>query len=211
MVGSQTGNGPSGEDAVLNDVTAGKITMQRIHPGVFTDITAEDVSLTGTAITTQLVEMDNFDIDAFTVAGCGWRMQMADSTLESFKSTCSSSSSKNTVTIKDSDFTHGSSSEHVIDGRNTFVSVGESSITSTSVSASGSQVAKARSGTDIVLISMDLNGNDCSDSNGDTGNCAYDVSRLRPRTRPWCTSVAWPMRLFTDRPQPPVCTSPATL
>ena len=173
---SQTGNGPSGEDAVLNDVTAGKITMQRIHPGVFTDITAEDVSLTGTAITTQLVEMDNFDIDAFTVAGCGWRMQMADSTLESFKSTCSSSSSKNTVTIKDSDFTHGSSSEHVIDGRNTFVSVGESSITSTSVSASGSQVAKARSGTDIVLISMDLNGNDCSDSNGDTGNCAYDVS-----------------------------------
>ena len=173
---SQTGNGPSGADAVLDTVSAGKITMQRMHPTTFTDITAEDVSLTGTAITSEVLSMENFDIDAFTLAGCGWSMIVTDASLESFKSTCSSSTSKNTVTIDSADFAHGSSSDHVIDGRNSFISVGESSISSSSVSSSGAQVAKARSGTDIVLVETDLNGNDCSDSSGDTGNCAYDVS-----------------------------------
>ncbi|MEG3600860.1 MAG: hypothetical protein VX356_01310, partial [Candidatus Thermoplasmatota archaeon] len=173
---SQTGNGPAGSDAVFADVTAGDITMQRIHPGTFTDITAEDISMSGSAIVAETVDMNNFDIDSFTIAGCGWTMNMADASLESFKSTCSSSSAKNTISIGYSDFAHGSSSDHVIDGRNTHITVGESSISSSSVSSGTTEVAKARSGTNVVLVDVDLNGNDCSDSSGDTGNCAYDVS-----------------------------------
>ena len=173
---SQTGNGPSGSDAVFDTITAGDITMQRIHPGTFADITAEDVSMSGSSIVNEVVEMTNFDIDSFTIAGCGWAMEMHDATMDSFKSTCSSSSAKNSITIADADMTHGSSSDHVFDGRNSHIAVGETSITSTGVSSGSTEVAKARSGTNIVLIDVDLNGNDCSDSNGDTGNCAYDVS-----------------------------------
>ena len=173
---SQTGNGPSGADAVFDTVTAGDITMQRIHPGTFTDITGEDVSMSGSAIVTETVDMGDFDIDSFTVAGCGWTMTMDNPTLSSFKSTCSSSSAKNSISIADADFAHGSSSDHVIDGRNSHITVGESSITSTGISSGTTEVAKARTGTNVVLIDVDLNGNDCSDSSGDTGNCAYDVS-----------------------------------
>ncbi len=172
---SQTGNGPSGADSVFDTVTAGDITIQRTHPSTFTDITAEDISLSGNAIVTSRLAMANMDIGSFTVAGCGWTMDMASPSLESFKSTCSSSSSKNTVSIANADFQHGSSSDHVIDGRNSHITVGESSFTS-STAGSTTEVAKARTGTNIVLIESDLNGNDCSDANGDTGNCAYDVS-----------------------------------
>jgi hypothetical protein len=173
---SQTGNGPSSSDAVFDTIIAGDITMQRIHPGTFTDITAEDISMSGSSIVTETVDMANFDIGAFTLAGCGWSMTMDAPSLESFKSTCSSSSAKNTISIADADFAHGSSSDHVIDGRNSRITVGESTITSSSISSGTTEVAKARTGTDVVLIDVDLNGNDCSDSNGDTGNCAYDVS-----------------------------------
>ena len=172
---SQTGNGPSGDNSVFDTVTAGDITIQRTHPSTFTEITAEDVSITANAMISNRLALDNFDIDAFTIAGCGWTLDMNAPTLESFKSSCSSSSSKNTVSIASADFQHGSSGDHVIDGRNSHITVGESSFTS-STAGSSTEVAKARTGTNIVLIESDLNGNDCSDANGDTGNCAYDVS-----------------------------------
>ena len=173
---SQTGNGPSSADAVFDTITAGDITMQRIHPGTFSDITAEDISMSGSSIVTETIDMANFDIGSFTLAGCGWSMTMDSPSLESFKSTCSSSSAKNSISIADADFAHGSSSDHVIDGRNSHITVGESTITSSSISSGTTEVAKARTGTSVVLIDVDLNGNDCSDSSGDTGNCAYDVS-----------------------------------
>lgn len=173
---SQTGNGPSSSNAVFDTITAGDITMQRMHPGTFTDITAEDVTMSGSSIVTETLEMDNWDMDAFTVSGCGWTMILDTPSFESFKSSCSSSSAKNQISINDATIAHGASSAHVIDGRNTHITLGESSITSTGVSSGTTEVAKARSGTNVVLIDVDLNGNDCSDSNGDTGNCAYDVS-----------------------------------
>jgi hypothetical protein len=37
-------------------------------------------------------------------------------------------------------------------------------------------VARARAGTDIVLIAVDVNGDDCADADGDTGLCEYDVT-----------------------------------
>ena len=128
---SQTGNGPSSSDAVFDTITAGDITMHRMHPGTFTDISAGDVSLTGSSIVTETISMANFDIGAFTVAGCGWNMIMDAPTMESFKSVCSSSSAENVVSINDADLDHGSSSDHVIDGRNSHITVGQSSITST--------------------------------------------------------------------------------
>ena len=173
---SQTGNGPSSSNAVFDTVTAGDITMQRIHPGTFTDITADDVSMSGSSIVTETLSMDNWDIDAFTISGCGWSMVIDTPSFESFKSSCSSSSAKNQISISDATIAHGASSAHVIDGRNSHITLGESTVSSTSVSSGTTELAKARSGTNVVLIDVALNGNDCSDSSGDTSNCAYDVS-----------------------------------
>ena len=173
---SQTGNGPSSSNAVFDTITAGDITMQRMHPGTFTDITAEDVSMSGSSIVAETLSMDNWDIDAFTVTGCGWSMVLDTPVFESFKSSCSSSSAKNDVSIYEATIAHGSSSAHVIDGRNSHITLGESSVSSTSVGSGSTELAKARSGTNVVLIDVDLNSNACSDSSGDTGNCAYDVS-----------------------------------
>ena len=173
---SQTGNGPSSTSMTLMDITSGDLTMKRVHPGVFDDITANAVSLTGNHITSEVLTMNGFDADSFTVTGCGWSVNMVAPTLDRVKSSASCATSKNTMTVSDATFTHGSSTEHVIDGRNSHITVGESSISSTSAAASGPYVAKARSGTNIVLIASDLNGNDCSGSSGDTGSCSIDVS-----------------------------------
>jgi hypothetical protein len=173
---SQTGNGPSGANAVLDTITSGDIIMARMHPSVFTDITAGDLTFTGSSIVVNPMTLDNFDIGAFSLSGCGWTLTMNAPSLESFKSTCPSSSSENTVTIADATIAHGSSTDHVIDGRNSHITVGETTISSSSVSGTGPQVANARVGTNIVLIDVSINGNDCSDSSGDTGNCEIDVS-----------------------------------
>ena len=203
---SQTGNGPSSDDAVFDTITAGDITMQRIHPGTFTDITAADVSMTGSSIVTEIVDMTNFDIDAFTVAGCGWTMEFHEPTLESFKSSCSSSSAENTLSDYGGDFAHGASSDHVIDGRNSHITVGESSISSTSYQLSGTtEVAKARTGTNVVLIDVDLNGNDCSDET-ETQETVLTTSPRPAATRPWSTSVASPTCPSTVRPPRARCT-----
>ena len=45
--------GPMGDDASMANVDAGDITMQRIHFGVFEDINAGDVSISGTTTHTE--------------------------------------------------------------------------------------------------------------------------------------------------------------
>ena len=172
---SQTGNGPSGTSATLDTITAGDVTMQRMHPSVFTDLTAGDVSMTGNTITSDVLAMDNFDVGAMVVTGCGWSMKMVNPSMDRIKSSASCTTSKNTLVIDGGSITHTSTTEHAIDGRNSRITVGEVSVTSSTI-GSGAELAKARTGTDIVLIAVDLNGDDCSDENGDTGNCDYDVS-----------------------------------
>ena len=177
---SQTGMGPSSVKMKLMDMDLGDLSMTRVHPGVFDDITASgDVSLTGNHITNEVLTVTGLDADSFTVTGGGWSIDLVAPTLDTFKSSASSANSKNTVVISDATLTHGSSTTtHVIDGRNSHITVGESTITSTSVSSStgAMKVAKARSGTNIVLIESTLNGNDCSGTSGNTGSCPIDVS-----------------------------------
>jgi len=174
---SQTGNGPSGANAIIDTLTTDDLTIARIHPSVFTDITAGDVSLTGNTITSDRIVAENLDIGAFTITGCGWNLVMNSPSLDRFKSSASCSTSKNTVTLDSPTFTHTSTTESVIDGRNSFITVGESSISSSTISSANSVfVARARAGTDIVLIAVDVNGDDCADADGDTGLCEYDVT-----------------------------------
>jgi len=172
---SQTGNGASSSDAILDGVTSGDITMARMHPGTFTDITAGDVTMTGNAITSETLDMADFDIGSFSVTGCGWTMILDAPSLDAFKSSASCSTSKNTVTIDSGVFSHGSLTTDVIDARNSRITVGQSTISSSTAGVT-TEVGKARSGSDIVLVDVSLNGDDCSDESGATGDCAVDVA-----------------------------------
>ena len=172
---SQTGAGPSSADAIIDTLTVGDLTMARVHPGTFDDLTAGDVTMSGNAITSETMSMGNFDIGSFSITGCGWTLIMDTPSLDAFKSSASCSNSKNTATINDATFNHGSLTTDVIDGRNSMITVGESTITSTTANVS-TDVGKARSGADLVLIDVSLNGNDCADENGSTGSCSVDVA-----------------------------------
>ena len=52
--------GPMGDDAVMMNVESGDITMQRIHFGVFEDISAGDVSISGTTTHTETETWKNW-------------------------------------------------------------------------------------------------------------------------------------------------------
>jgi hypothetical protein len=172
---SQTGNGPSGDNMVLDGLTSDKITLRRVHPGVFNDVTGGDVDWAANDITGKPVKITNTDIDAFNLQGGGWNIIFEAISAASIKSSASSGS-RNTFIVDGGTFSHSSSSQSVFDGRYTDFSVGEVSISSTTVSSSGPYVVEARTGTDFVLVEASLNSNDCSDSSGSTGNCPVSIS-----------------------------------
>lgn len=172
---SQTGNGPSGDNMVLDGVISDKITLRRVHPGVFRDVTAGDVDWAANDITGKPVKILGADFEAFTLQGGGWNIIFEDVTAASIKSSASSGS-RNTFIVDGGSFTHSSSTQSVFDGRYTDFSVGEVSISSTTVSSSGPYLVEARTGTDFVLVEASLNSNACSDSSGATGNCPVTVS-----------------------------------
>ena len=172
---SQTGNGPSGDNMVFDGITTDKITLRRVHPGVFDDVTGGDVDWAANDITGKPVKITNTDIDAFNLQGGGWNIIFEAVSAASIKSSASSGS-RNTFVVDGGTFAHSSSSQSVFDGRYTDFSVGEVSISSTTVSSSGPYVVEARTGTDFVLVEASLNSNDCSDSSGATGNCPVSIS-----------------------------------
>ena len=48
---SSTANGPSGDNAVMDDVTIGDMLVYRMQPSVMTDVTAGHIDFSGNAIT----------------------------------------------------------------------------------------------------------------------------------------------------------------
>jgi len=73
---SSTGNGPSADNAVFDDVTAGNTVMTRVQPGTFDSMTMGTFSMTGNAITSTLVSMENLVATTISVSGCGWNVHM---------------------------------------------------------------------------------------------------------------------------------------
>ena len=173
---SSTATGPSGANAVIDTLTSGDLQMNRMHPSVFTDITAGDVAMYGNVITTDVLNLNNFDIGTWQLTGCGWNVGLDAINADLVYSSCSSSNAPNTVTVSDATITHTNSVTSALYARNTVMTVGETAITSTTAGTGTIYLAKASSNAKIILIDVTQNGNDCADNTGDSSNCDWDAA-----------------------------------
>jgi FlaG/FlaF family flagellin (archaellin) len=166
--------GPAGDNAVFKTVTAGDMILNDIQPGTFDDVTVGDLSMSGNPAASDAVVMNNLVADDVTLTDCGWNIIANNMDVMSVVSNgCSVAS--NSWVISDSTFGHSSSSaaSDAFYARYSDVTIGESSFTTTS---NQTLIAKADTNSDIRLIAVTQNGNDCSDINGSTGNCDVDLA-----------------------------------
>ena len=167
---SSTANGPSGDNAVINDVTAGDMLIYRMQPSIFADVTSGHVDFSGNAITTDAMVVTNLDSGRFGVAGCGWIIDATTFDSDRLYSSCSSSAAPNTMIFDSGTLTHTSNSDHAVYARNSKMTLGNVAITSSNA-GNGVYLSYGSSNADVRLIDVDQNGNDCADSNGATGDC----------------------------------------
>ena len=173
---SSTAAGPSGDNAVIDTLTAGDIQMNRMHPSVFTDITAGDLSISGNSITADRLDLSGFSVGAFQLTGCGWNVMADAINADLVYSSCSSSAAPNTVVVASGTITHTDSVTSALYARNTMMTVGESAITSSTAGTGSIYLAKASTNAQITLIDVTQNGNDCADNSGDSSNCDWDTA-----------------------------------
>ena len=173
---SSTAAGPSGANAVIDTLTSGDIQMNRMHPSVFTDVSAGDVGIYGNAITTDVIDLANFAVGSWQLTGCGWNANMDAMTADLVYSSCSSSAAPNTIVVSDSTITHTNSVTSALYARNTKMTVGETAISSSTAGTGTIYLAKASTNAQISLIDVTQNGNDCADNSGDTSNCDWDAA-----------------------------------
>ena len=176
--------GPTGDDAVMKNVEAGDITVQRVHWGTLSDITAGDFDLSGTTTYSDAVTWNNLDIGFFELRGGGWTIFMNNADISHLYSFTTSAA--NMIQLADgSSISHTDSGEDAVYARNTDVTLAGVTISSTNIDGTNNFVAAATSGGEIVMIETtydDGNGAvDCADSGGaaqtsGVDNCAVDVS-----------------------------------
>ena len=165
-----TANGPFGTNAILDDVTVGDMMIYRMQPSIMNDVTSGHIDISGDAIVSDAVTVTNLDSGRFGVAGCGWTVLVTTIDADRVYSACTSSQSKNTMKFEDGTLTHTSNSDHAVYGRNSHISVGEIDITSSNA-GNGVFLAFASQNTQIILIDVSQNGDDCADGSGSTGDC----------------------------------------
>ena len=110
---SSTANGPSGDNAIFDDVTAGDMLIYRMQPSIFADVTAGHIDFSGNAITTDAMIVTNLDSGRFGVAGCGWIIDATTIDSDRLYSSCSSSAAPNTMIFDSGTLTHTSSTDPV--------------------------------------------------------------------------------------------------
>lgn len=173
---SSTAAGPSGANAVIDTLTSGDLQLNRMHPSVFTDIDAGDMSINGNAITTDTLDLANFNVGMFQLTGCGWNVNANALNADLVYSSCSSSAAPNTVVVTDGTITHTNAVTSALYARNTKMTVGETTITSTTAGTGSVYLAKASTNAQITLIDVTQNSNACADNSGDTGDCDWDAA-----------------------------------
>ncbi len=172
---SSTAVGPAGDNAIFDTVTAGDVIMNDIQPGTFDDVSIGDLSMSGNPQAADSVVMNNLVASDVSLTDCGWTIEASNMAVSSVVSNgCSAAS--NTWVISDSTISHTSSSSaaDAFYARYSDVTIGETAITT--ASGSTTFIAKADTNSDIRLIDVTQNGNDCADSTGSTSNCDVDVA-----------------------------------
>ena len=152
---SSTGNGPSGDNAVFDDVTVGNTAMTRIQPGTFDSVTMGTFTMTGNAITSTLVSMNNMDATSVSLNDCGWNIHMNSVTATGFSVLgCSAAPSK--LTIENSDITHSNTVTPMLYARYATVTVGQSDVTTSGTGLA--DFAYADTNADVRMIHVLVDG-----------------------------------------------------
>ena len=164
----------SGDNAIFDDVTGGSMMMRNVQPGTFTDVTVGDLTVTGNPVNSDVINMNNVDADDVIISGCGWNV-IADSMSADRLSSNGCSAAANTIIVAGSTLSHSSTTESAIYARYSDITMGESAVTSTTAGTGSVYLAQADTNSDIRLVAITQNGNDCADSSGATGDCDVDV------------------------------------
>ena len=167
--------GASGDNAVFDDVTGGNMMMRNLQPGTFTDVSVGDLTVTGNPVNSDVINMNNLDAGDVIVSGCGWNV-IADSMSADRLSSNGCSAAANTIVVSGSTLSHSSTSESAIYARYSDVTMGESAVTSSTAGTGSVYLAQADTNSDIRLVAVTQNGDDCADSSGATGDCDIDVA-----------------------------------
>ena len=167
---SSTANGPFGDNAIIDDLTVGDMTVYRTQPSIMNDVTAGHIDFSGNAINTDAMVITNLDSGRFGIAGCGWLVQASTIDSDRLYGSCSSSAAPNTMIFDGGTLTHTSNSDHAVYARNSKITLGDVAITSSNA-GSGVYLAYGSSNAEIKLIEVSQNGNDCAGTSGATGNC----------------------------------------
>jgi FlaG/FlaF family flagellin (archaellin) len=165
--------GASGDNAVFDDVTGGSMMMRNLQPGTFDDVSVGDLGISGTPATSTVLNINNLDAEVVTLSGCGWNV-IADSMDAERLSSNGCSAAQNTIVVSDSTITHTDSTHSAFFARYTDLTIGETAVTSTTA-GSGTYLAETSTNSDIRLIEVTQDGNDCADTAGATGDCDVDV------------------------------------
>jgi len=182
--GNPTGaaTGAFDNNAIFDTVTAGNVLMRNLQPGTFTDVTIGDLSITGYPADSSGVNIDTLDAGNILVDGCGWTVIATSVTATSLKSEgCSAASNK--VVVASSTLTQDAavgSSGNVLTARFSDITVGETAVVMTTTTGdpitSSRLLAQADTNSDIRLIAVTQNGDECADVNGSTNLCNVDVA-----------------------------------
>ena len=152
---ASTGNGPSADNAVFDDVTAGDTAMTRVQPGTFDSVTIGSLSMTGNAITSTLVPMNNMVATDISVSGCGWNIHMNTVTATGVSSNgCSIAA--NTMTIENGDITHANTVDPMVYARYSDVTIGQTDVTTSGTGLA--DFAYADTNSDVRLIHVLVDG-----------------------------------------------------
>jgi len=164
--------GASDDNAVFDNVIAGNMAIRNLQPGTFEDVTIGTLTLSGAPTTGATVNVNNLDATDVVISGCGWNV-IADSMTATSLSSNGCSAATNTIVVSGSTITHTSTSD-VIFARYSDITVGETTITTT---ASSGYLAQTDTNSNIRLVAVTQDGDDCADSTGATGNCDVNVAK----------------------------------
>ena len=173
-ISTSSTTGASDDNAVFDNVTAGNTILRNLQPGTFEDVNIGDLTINGNPATSAVVNINNLVAGNVVISGCGWNV-IADAMTAERLSSNGCSAAGNTLTVSGSTITHTSTTESALYARYSDITLGESAVTSTTAGNNSIYLAQANTNSDIRLIAVTQDGNDCADSTGATGNCDVDV------------------------------------
>ena len=168
---SSTANGPSGDNAIIDDLTVGDMIVYRTQPSIMNDVTAGHIDFSVTINTDAMVITNLIRVDLELPDADGLYKHrpliLIDCTVAAH------SAAPNTMVFDGGTLTHTSNSDRCL---YVIPRLLLERCNYNSNAGSGVYLAYGSSNAEIKLIEVSQNGNDCAGTSGATGNCDVYVS-----------------------------------